>query len=173
MNGVIKLNYLKLLLLLSLVLFLPRVNANFKLSVGDVPPSYLGKNTEGQKVNLEDNKGKIVIISFWASWCPPCLRELPILENIQNNLGKDKIEVVAINYKESRKQYRNIKSKLSQLKLTLTHDKRGSLGKKYGVEGIPHLFIVGKNGELIYQSVGYGDSSIKKIVNVLNKELSS
>jgi thioredoxin-related protein len=103
------------------------------------------------------------------------LKELPILEEIQTTLGKDKIQVVAVNFKESRKQYRSIKKQLSALALTLTltHDKRGNLGSKFGVEGIPHLFIVGKNGELIYQSVGYGDSSREKIVNILNKELSN
>jgi len=169
----IKLKSFKLLLIISLILLVPSVNAYSKLEIGDIPPNYLGKDSDGEQVNLEDNKGKVVIISFWASWCSPCLKELPILENIQNKLGKDKVKVVAVNYKESRKQYRHIKKKLSDLELTLTHDKHGSLGNKFGVEGIPHLFIVGKNGELVYQSVGYGDSSIKKIVKALNKELSS
>jgi len=169
----VKLNSQKLLLLLLLILFLPNSNAMSKLDVGVVPPNYLGKDNDGLIVNLEDNKGKVVIISFWASWCSPCLKELPILENIQNKLGKDKIKVVAINFKESRKQYRHIKKTLSNLELTLTHDKRGYIGSKFGVEAIPHLFIVGKNGKLIYQNIGYGDSSIKKIVKVLNKELSS
>ena len=169
----VKLNSQKLLLLLSLLLFLSNVNATSKLEVGDIPPNYLGKDNKGLKVNLEDNEGKVVIISFWASWCSPCLKELPVLENIQAQLGEDKVKVIAVNYKESRKQYRHIKKKLSHLKLTLTHDKHGSLGNKFGVEGIPHLFIVGKNGKLVYQSIGYGDSSIKMIVKVLNKELSS
>ncbi len=95
------------------------------------------------------------------------------MEGIQQQIGVDKVKVVAINYKESRKQYRHIKKKLSNLALTLTHDKRGNLGNKFGVGGIPHLFIVGKNGKLIYQNVGYGDTSMDSIVKVLNKELSS
>ena len=155
------------------MLFLPSVNAKQKLDIGDVPPKFLGKDKEGVAVKLEDNKGKIVIISFWASWCSPCLKELPLLEGIQQQIGVDKVKVVAINYKESRKQYRHIKKKLSNLALTLTHDKRGNLGNKFGVGGIPHLFIVGKNGKLIYQNVGYGDTSMDSIVKVLNKELSS
>jgi thiol-disulfide isomerase/thioredoxin len=167
----VKLNSRKLLLLVLLILFVPISNATSKLKVGDIPPNYLGKDNEGVEINLEDNKGKIVIISFWASWCAPCLKELPILENIQAKLGTDKVKVVAVNYKESRKQYRHIMKVLSSLELTLTHDKRGVLGSKFGVEGIPHLFIVGKNGGLIYQSIGYGDYSIKNIIEVLNTEL--
>ncbi|SFD65557.1 TlpA family protein disulfide reductase [Pseudoalteromonas denitrificans] len=146
------------------------VNAGNELRIGDIPPNYLGRDSTGNKINLEDNKGKVVVVSFWASWCSPCLRELPILENIQNKIGIDKINVVAINFKEDRKQYRKIKAKLSDLKLTLTHDKRGVIGKKYGVKAVPHLFIIDKEGKLAFQNIGYGDSSIDKLVQVLNKQ---
>ena len=99
------------------------------------------------------------------------LKELTVLENIQEKLGDDKIKVIAINYKESRKQFRHIKKQLASLSLTLTHDKRGNIGNKFGVKGIPNLFIVGKNGLLVYHSVGYGKSSIDKIVKVLNEQI--
>lgn len=169
----VKLNIKKRLVLLVFVLFLPCVNAATKLNVGDIPPNYIGKDVDGEKVNLEDNKGKVVIVSFWASWCAPCLKELPLLDNIQSKLGKDKVKVIAVNFKENNKQYRNIKKKLSYLQLTLTHDKRGSIGKKFGVEGIPHLFIIGKDGKLVYQSIGYGDGTLDKIVDALNEEFAS
>jgi len=156
-----------------IAIFSLNVNAENVLELGDVPPNYLGRDSDGNDVTLEDNKGKIVIISFWASWCSPCLKELPVLENIQNKIGTDKIKVVAINFKEGRKQFRHIKKQLSSLNLTLTHDKRGSIGNKFGVEAIPNLFIIGKNGKLVFHNVGYGDSSIDKIVKVLNKQLSS
>ncbi|WJG10121.1 TlpA disulfide reductase family protein [Aliiglaciecola sp. LCG003] len=144
-----------------------------QLNTGDSPPNYLGNNSQDQQITLENNKGKVVIISFWASWCAPCIEELPVLEAIQSKIGKDKIHVVAINYKESRKKYRRIRKQLSTLSLTMTHDVRGQIGDEFGVEGIPHLFIVGKDGKLIFQNVGYGESSIDKIINVLNSELSS
>ncbi|AAZ24789.1 TlpA disulfide reductase family protein [Colwellia psychrerythraea] len=149
------------------------INAETVLELGEYPPNYLGRDVNGNDVTLEDNKGKIVVISFWASWCSPCLKELPILEGIQNKVGDDKVKVVAINFKENSKQYRRIKNKLSTLKLTLTHDKRGAIGKKFGVKGIPNLFIVGKDGKLLFHKIGYGASSINKIVKVLNEELAS
>jgi len=160
------------IIILIIAIFSLNVNAENVLELGDVPPNYLGRDSDGNDVTLEDNKGKIVIISFWASWCSPCLKELPVLENIQNKIGTDKIKVVAINFKEGRKQFRHIKKQLSSLNLTLTHDKRGSIGNKFGVEAIPNLFIIGKNGKLVFHNVGYGDSSIDKIVKVLNKQLS-
>ncbi len=161
------------IVILIIAVFSLNLNAETVLEIGESPPNFLGRDSDGNDVTLDDNKGKIVVISFWASWCSPCLKELPILENIQNKIGTDKIKVVAINFKENRKQYKKIVKMLSSLKLTLTHDKRGSIGRKFGVEAIPNLFIIDKNGELAFHNVGYGDSSIDEIVGVLNKLLSS
>jgi len=143
----------------------------FKLGVGDTVPPFLGKDTNGEEVNVPDFAGKIVVISFWASWCEPCLKELPILENIQNHLGKGKVEVVAVNYKEDSRQFHKIKKKLADLNLTLTHDRRGSISKKYGVEAIPHLFVLDKMGKLAYQHRGYSEETVEKVVEILNEEL--
>jgi len=161
------------IIILLIAVFSLNINAETVLELGDVPPDFLGKDSNGDAVTLKDHKGKVVVISFWASWCSPCLKELPILENIQNKVGTDKIKVIAINFKENSKKYSKIKKLLSSLNLTLTHDKRGTIGKTFGVEAIPNLFIVGKNGELVFHNVGYGDSSIDKIVKVLNQQLSS
>jgi len=163
----------KTLVLIVLFFFSVMINAENNLMIGDVPPSYLGSDSDGNKINLEDYKGKIVVISFWASWCSPCLKELPVLENIQNKIGVDIVKVVAINFKENRKKYRKITKILSVLNLTLTHDKRGSIGKKFGVKSIPNLFIIGRDGKIVFHNVGYGESSIDKIVKVLNQQLSS
>jgi thiol-disulfide isomerase/thioredoxin len=160
------------LVILFIICLSVSANAKHTLALGDFPPNYLGIDTDGNIVNIEDNKGKILIISFWASWCSPCIKELPILENIQNKIGIDKVKVVAINFKENRRQYRKIKEKLSSLALTLTHDKRGIIGKKFGVVAIPNLFIIDKEGKLVFHNVGYNNSSIDKIVKVLNEQLS-
>lgn len=159
-----------ILILLSLSSFTSQ--AKVELNYGDTPPNFLGRDKNGNDVTLEDHKGKLVIISFWASWCPPCLKELPVLESIQQHLGTDKIKVVAINHKEDRRVYRKLRRTLSALHLTLTHDRLGSIGKKFGVKGIPSLFIVGKSGKLVYRATGYGDSTIDQLSAVINQQLS-
>jgi thiol-disulfide isomerase/thioredoxin len=141
-----------------------------KLKIGEVPPSYVGTDTNGDKVNLEDYLGKVIVVSFWASWCSPCLQELPILENLQAKVGVDKIKVVAVNYKESRKVYHQIKTRLSDVTMTLTHDKTGLISSKYGVKTLPNLFIIGKDGKLSHHMQGYGDKSIDKIIEAITAE---
>ena len=150
------------------------INASdLKLKVGDIPPDYLGKDQEGNKVLVSENQGKIVVISFWASWCGPCREEIPLLDRIQRQLGTETIQVVAINHKESKSKYRRVSKAFNASEITLTHDKRGSIGKKYGVTAIPHLIIVGKDGKIAYQSRGYGKGSVNNIVKVINQHLES
>ncbi|MDE0056040.1 MAG: TlpA disulfide reductase family protein, partial [Gammaproteobacteria bacterium] len=67
------------------------------MQVGDIPPPRLGTDRNGDRINLEEMSGKIVVISFWATWCPPCLKELPVLEAIHNSIGEDRLEVIAVN----------------------------------------------------------------------------
>ena len=63
------------------------LSANSKtLQIGDLPIDVVGKNTDGSEIKISDYKGKVVIVSFWASWCGPCRKELPVLSGIQKKL---------------------------------------------------------------------------------------
>ena len=161
------------LLILSLVIFNVSA-AGYKIKKGDVPPDYLGEDRQGNKVLVSEHKGKLVVISFWATWCGPCRRELPILDQLQDQLSDDILKVVAVNYKESKNAYkrnRSIKRVFRNSDVTLTNDKEGSIGKSYGVRGIPHLIIIGRNGRVVYQNRGYGDKTADKLASIINRLL--
>lgn len=86
-----------------------------------------------------------------------------MLDRLQTLLGTEAIQIVAVNYKESRDQYRKIAKAFDESDTLLTHDRNGAIGRKYGVGGIPHLIIVGQEGKIVYQAVGYGEKSLNKI----------
>lgn len=140
------------------------------VQVGDIPPPRLGTDRNGDRINLEEMSGKIVVISFWATWCAPCRKELPVLEAIHNSIGEDRLEVIAVNTEDSR-TYRGALRRLKDYRMTLVHDRRGILQRRYGVDGLPHMVIVGIKGVVVSVKRGYSVDMVVPIVEELNSLL--
>lgn len=132
------------------------------LQVGDPAPTHLDWWTK-----LSDYRGKVVIVTFWASWCAPCRKELAVLGKIQQAATRDKLVVVAVNWQESRERFRQLKRALKDLELTLVSDADGGLGRQYGVKGIPHMVIIAPDGRIAAIHAGYGDDAFRIIADQL------
>jgi thiol-disulfide isomerase/thioredoxin len=138
-------------------------------AVGDVAPVYLGNGIDGKKVSLEDYKGKVVVISFWATWCSPCRQELPVLERIQI-AGKGQIQVVAINI-ESRDIFHSATKILKDATMKLTNNSNQRGYADYGVKGIPHFVVIGKDMRIVSIREGYGPGELDAVAAELNAAL--
>ena len=143
-----------------------------KLVAGDKPPVSLGQTRDGESIETTQYAGKVLVVTFWASWCGPCKKELPILEGIQRIGGKDKIQVVAVNIEDS-DQFRKVAKALASLTLTLTHDYRKKSSDAYGVNGIPHLVIIGRDGKIVNVHHGYSEAALDSIVAEINTALAA
>jgi thiol-disulfide isomerase/thioredoxin len=143
-------------------------HAKQPLQVGDVPPDNLGRASTGGKVNLSDYRAKVVIISFWASWCSPCRKELPLLAALQKNATREKLAVFAVNWKESSDWYRAILRAMKDVDLALVSDEYGYFGGVYGVKAIPHMIIIGRDGRIAAVHIGYGEGEIPGLVKEIN-----
>lgn len=141
------------------------------LETGQHPPDYLGRSTDGDKLYVADSAGQILVVTFWASWCAPCLKELPILNAIQKKACANRVRVVAINLKESRKQFRKVMRALEDYEINFVHDERGSVAKDYRVKGVPNLFIIDVDGRIAFRHVGYSDAALGRIVEDINSLL--
>ncbi|MEJ6007249.1 TlpA disulfide reductase family protein [Paucibacter sp. AS339] len=138
-------------------------------AVGDKAPEVVGKTLDGDTVSLAPYAGKVVVLSFWATWCPHCLKELPILEGIQKT-GGEQVQVIAINT-EARDVYKKVARAMKGLSLQLAWD-AGKIGSQaYGVSGIPHLVIIGRDGRITRVFKGYGEGSLDRIVAELNQAI--
>ena len=138
---------------------------------GDVPPPLLGLTRGGDRVNVTDFAGKAVIVTFWATWCPYCLKELPVLENVQNLAGKDNMEVIAVNT-ESREVFRTAWRGLhDHVHVTLLNDIGGEAQAAYGVQSLPHMVIIGRDGHIQKVWHGYSEDRLDEIVADINAAL--
>jgi thiol-disulfide isomerase/thioredoxin len=140
-------------------------------AVGEVPPAVVGTDADGQDVVLKNYAGKAVVLSFWGSWCPQCLKELPVLEGIQGSAGKAQLQVIAVNT-EKRDVYRKLARHLSSLTLLQAHD-AGPAQAAYGVKGLPHLLIIGRDGRVLKIYRGYDEKSLDKILADINLALAT
>ena len=140
--------------------------------IGDWPPASLGTNLDGDEIRTSQFAGKVLVVTFWASWCGPCKKELPMLEGIQRVAGKEKVQVVAINI-ENRDVYRKLARGLKAYTLSINHDTGARASTAYGVHGIPHLVLIGRDGKVIAVHRGYSESGIDSIIAEINRALAS
>jgi len=144
-----------------------------KLHVGDIPPDSLGRTVAGAPVKLSSYRGKVVIVAFFASWCAPCRKELPILASVQTQATHEQMAVFEVDWKESPAQYTLIARKLKDFDFTFVRDSDGSYGDRYDVNAIPHMVIIGRDGRVAAIHVGYGESEIPTLVKEINTLLAA
>jgi len=154
---------LRLVAALACMLLASSVQAAANLQVGDEPPPKLASHAK-----LSDYRGKIVIVSFWASWCAPCRKELGVLAAIQKQATRDKVVVFSVNWQESMQRFQEIRHSLKDVDLTLISDESGYIGHQYNVKAIPHMVIIGRDGRIAAIHVGYGESEIPALVDEIN-----
>jgi thiol-disulfide isomerase/thioredoxin len=113
------------------------------------------QNARGKDLTLADFKGKVVLVNFWATWCSPCIRELPSIDRLQASLGGDQFTVVAISIDRGGKPVAERMVKRLKLKhLALYLDPKIESAKKMGVVSMPTTFIFDRKGREIGKLVG-------------------
>lgn len=155
----------------AFALGLAALTAHAAPAVDDMPPDGLGTTMKGDEVRISDRRGKVVVVAFWASWCGYCRKQLPVLQAIQAAAGHDRLEVVLVNFQEPRSTYREIARKLKGAMLTVTYDRDGSISDAYGVDSVPKLFVIAKDGRVGWTHSGYSEESIPRIGAALDRLL--
>ena len=150
--------------LLLATMFAAAAESRKQPAVGELPPDALGRDRAGVEQTVSMHRGKVVIVTFWASWCGPCRRELPVLGKFQNVVGKDHLEIIAVNVKEPRSDYNAVVRANQDIALTWVHDASGATSVRYGVEALPNMFIIDREGRVAHVHRGYKEEQIKVFV---------
>ncbi len=114
------------------------------LGYGDLPPDFYAKLSTGGDFVLSEQKGKVVVLNFWATWCNPCVGEMPAFQELYMIYG-DKISILAINMGESKDTVDDFRIANSYI-FPIAYDVDESICNLYPIEGIPYTVIIDQNG---------------------------
>ncbi|OGQ17506.1 MAG: hypothetical protein A3B70_00980 [Deltaproteobacteria bacterium RIFCSPHIGHO2_02_FULL_40_11] len=123
------------------------------LKKGELPPDLELQDLEGKLDKISNYKGKVVLINFWASWCPPCIIEMPSLVSAHQKLRDRGFEILAINLDEKKEAAQKVIQK-QKLPFKVFLDPDGLAAQKYMVYGLPYTIILNREGKIEYKIFG-------------------
>ncbi|MBF0401146.1 MAG: TlpA family protein disulfide reductase [Magnetococcales bacterium] len=124
------------------------------------------KDFEGRLHTLAHYRGKVVLVNFWATWCPPCLKEMPSMERLWQELADKGLVVLAINMGESANNVENFGFQYG-LSFPLLLDKEDTAGRDWLVRGLPTSYVVNREGKIVFQAIGERDWDDPKLKEAL------
>ena len=133
--------------------------------------NFILKDLSGSEVRLEDYRGKVILINFWATWCLPCRIEMPSMEKLYAKFKNDGFTILAIDMQEDAARVKAFKEQY-QLNFPILLDSDGSVGQFYGVISIPTTYLVDRQGYIIGGALGarnWADQSAFMLINQLVK----
>jgi len=142
-----------------------------RLETPEPAPDFTLKDMDEQAHSLSAYRGKVVMLNFWATWCPPCRREIPSMESIYQDVGKSGFVVLAVNEFETPDHvfaYTGQLSVFPTFPILFDHDSKVS--QAYGVKGLPTTVLIDKQGRIAYRAVGGRDfdhPEVREIVRAL------
>jgi peroxiredoxin len=117
-------------------------------------PDFVLRDIEGRQKGLTDFKGKVILLNFWATWCPGCREEMPSLEKLWEKFRAKGVVVVAIAIDRSREEVKSFATDLG-LTFPILLDLEGVVRKDYEITALPMTYIIGKDGKISGRM--YGD----------------
>lgn len=157
-------------LLISVILFAG--SAGF--AMGQIPKSpikaidFTLTDINGKSHTLSAYKDKIVMLNFWASWCPPCREEMPSMQKMYDNWDKNKFILLAVNVDEGREKVKEFAKKNSYT-FPILIDSDRMVSKKYEVSGIPTTYLIDEKGRILQRVVGSRHWSSEEIQRMIKK----
>lgn len=133
-----------------------------------IAPHFTLPDIDGNPHSMSDFKGKVVMLNFWASWCPPCVREMPSMERLYAKYNDKGFVVVGVNQWEDEDTVFEFIGRLDiEPTFPILLDRESRASELYSVKGLPTTFLIDKNGNIQYRAMGgreFDHPNIEKLI---------
>ena len=133
------------------------------------PSILLSHNLKKKIQDLKDYRGKVVLLNFWATWCPPCIKEIPSLNNLQKQFSKDEFIVLSVDVGEELKDIQTFLEHVPAEYPVLV-DTSSSLTEAWQLQAFPSTYIIDRQGRLRYQYFGGLEWDEPELIKFLAQE---
>jgi len=138
---------------------------------GALAPDLSVPDFSGKEVRLSDLRGKVVLLNFWATWCPPCREEMPSMVKLNNAMAGKPFQMLAVSIDEGGKKAVETFAAKSGIKLPFYLDSDGKGSRLYGTTGVPETFIIDKKGVILKKIIGGLDWSHPDVARFLDEAM--
>lgn len=143
------------------------------LSAGMIAPDFNLIDTTGKSVSLNQYRGKVVLIDFWQTWCPPCVEEIPHLKSLQEKYKSQGLIILGVTDRldqDGVEKWREL-VRGKGINYSALMDEKGTTAAQYNVGGYPHKFIIDRGGRLVYDKRGYQRGDEAEVEREIRKAL--
>jgi peroxiredoxin len=134
------------------------------IEAGDKAPEFAITTDSGRKITHEDFGGKLLVLNFWATWCPPCVEEMPSLNDFARSMQPQGVVVLGVSIDRNEKAYRSFLAR-NQLALQVARDPEEAISSSYGTFKWPETYVINTQGTVVQKYVGPRDWNDPQIVN--------
>jgi peroxiredoxin len=120
---------------------------------GDTAPNFSIATDAGRAVSPSDFGGKLLVLNFWATWCPPCVQEVPSLDEFQRQFADKGVVVLGVSVDQSPSAYRNFLSR-AKVAFQTARDPESKISTEYGTFKYPETYIINRDGRVVEKIIG-------------------
>jgi len=135
-------------------------------------PDFKLNDMDGNPLSLKENRGRWVFLHFWASWCGPCRKEMPVIQKLADRLESDKFKIIMVNTAEDEDTIFEFLASIG-VELNSLMDTDGQVTEVWKPRGLPSTFLINPEGKIKYQAIGGRNWVAPEYIDFLNKLIAS
>jgi len=166
---------LRLLMALGLLALVFGIYRSFReeiIQVGDAAPPFSIVADRGRSISVPNFDGKLLVLNFWATWCPPCVSEMPSLNQFQKDFAAAGVVVLGVSVDRNERAYRRLIEQKKVAFLT-ARDPEARISSRYGTFKYPETYVIDRTGKVVQKIIGPADWTDAGMVNQIKALLSS